>query len=374
MNDNQAQPQGAGTSSRFAWTLALSIIRPAAAGMAAWSLYTVARHYDVPWQLAAFASAVFDGIAIACAYQASEAVRAGRSAAAPIAATLGMASTSVYLNIVHARLTGGGRPAEVLYATPIIGLLAVSALAWTADRAAARAARGETPMRLPAYGLLGWALAREQATDALRARAVAHVTGATATPAVEPARRPRTAHAAVAEHLAALDPIEAIRITADTHPQLGPGDLAQLLASYGVTVDALHVALVLGRATAPSVRLDRIPTPAAPPVPSGQPAALTKTVMRGEATPDMPQVSGLPLSEAIPAIHRRLTDDASPRAVVKCLALQGMATDTAYVRTALSRARARAVDEAAEEDARRAKAAATTTAEAEPAPGTGGYL
>jgi hypothetical protein len=88
----------------------------------------------------------------------------------------------------------------------------------------------------------------------------------------------------------------------------------------------------------------------------------------------MPQVSGLPLSEAIPAIHRRLTDDASPRAVVKCLALQGMATDTAYVRTALSRARARAVDEAAEEDARRAKAAATTTAEAEPAPGTGGYL
>jgi hypothetical protein len=365
-------PEGSAPPSRFTWRLAMAIIRPAAAGTAAWSLYAVARHYGVPWQLALFASIVYDGIAMGCLYQATEAVRAGRSAAAPIVATLGMASVSVYLNLVHARLIAGGRPAEVLFATPIVGLLVLSALAWAGDLATARAMRGETPMRLPAFGLLGWALAREQATDALKARAVAHVTGTEAAPAAEPARRPRTAHAAVAAHLAELDPIEAIRITADTHPQLNPGDLAQLLASYGVTVDALHVALVLGRAAAPSVRLDRMPAPDPTPLPNGQPAALTKTVMRGEATPDMPQVSGLPLSEAIPAIHRRLTDDASPRAVVQHLALQGRATDTAYVRTALSRARARAVQEAAEEDARRAKAA--IPAQDEPEPGTGGYL
>ena len=360
-------PDGSAPPSRFAWRLALAIIRPAAAGMAAWSLYTVARHYDVPWQLAAFASAVFDGIAIACAYQASEAVRAGRSAALPILATIGMTGTSVYLNVVHARLTGGGRPAEVLYATPIIGLLAVSALAWTAERATARAARGETPMRLPAFGLLGWALAREQATEALKARAVAHVTGAP-TLEVAPARRARTAHAAVAEHLAGLDPDDAIRITADTHPRLNSADVAQLLASYGITVSALHVALVLGR-TGANIRLDRIPAPGPEPVTGSQPAALTKTLMRGDTTPDTPQVSDLPLSEAIVNIHRHLTDDASPRAVVQHLALQGRATDTAYVRTTLSRARNRAAVEAAEEAVRRS--VATTS---EPAPGTGGYL
>ncbi len=358
--------------SRFTWRLAMAIIRPAAAGMAAWSLYAVARHYGVPWILAVFASLVYDGIAMACLYQVSEAVKAGRSAAVPILATVGQASASVYLNVVHARLTGGGRPAEVLFAAPIIGLLVVSSLSWTADRATARAARGEAPMRMPAFGLLGWALAREQATGALKARAVAHVTGIP-TPEAAPARRPRTAHAAVAEHLAGLDPDDAIRITADTHPQLDAADVAQLLASYGITVGALHVALVLGQAGA-SIRLDRVPAPGPAPVTSTQPAALTKTVMRSEATPDMPQVSGLPLSEAIPAIHRHLVDDVSAKAVVKCLALQDMATDTGYVRTALWRARNRAAAEAFEEDARRAQAVAQATAEAEPEPGTGGYL
>ncbi|MFE2912842.1 hypothetical protein [Kitasatospora indigofera] len=105
------------------------------------------------------------------------------------------------------------------------------------------------------------------------------------------------------------------------------------------------------------------------PGPAPQPAALAKTVMRGEAPADMPQVSGLPLSEAIPVIHRRLTDDVSAKAVVTCLALQGMATDTGYVRTALARARLRAHDEAFDEDARLAAAARTTERTA----GTGFY-
>lgn len=351
---------------------AMTIVRAAAAGMASWSLYVVARHYEVPPILAIGAGLVFDGVAYLCLRMATDAMRAARSAAAPIAATIAMASTSVYLNLVHARLTGGGRPAEVLYASPAVALLLVSVLSWAAERATARASRGESPMRLPAFGALGWALAREEAGRALKERAVAHVTGRNPAPdAPAAAHRPRTARAAVAEHLATLDPVDAIRTAADAHPQLDSADLAQLLAGYGITVDALQVALVLGRAATPSVRLDRIPAPDPAPLPrpTGQ-AELTKAgVMRGEAPADMPQVSGLPLSEAIPAIHRRLVDDVSAKEVARCLALQGMATDTGYVRTALSRARLRAHEEAAEEDARRAAAALA----AERSSGTGFY-
>jgi nucleotide-binding universal stress UspA family protein len=131
-----------------------------------------------------------------------------------------------------------------------------------------------------------------------------------------------------------MDPAEAIRITAASQPALAPADVAALLAGYGITVDALQVALVLGRTAAPSIRLDRIPDP------QPQPAALTKAnLMRGDTTPDTPQVGGMPKAEAIIELARHLGPGASPGDIVQELALQGMATDTAYVRTAMSRAK-----------------------------------
>lgn len=355
---------------RIAWHAAMTVVRPAAAAMAGWSLYVVARHYGVPWQLAAAAVAVFDGVALGALYQATEAVKAGRSAATAILATLGMASVSLLLNVQHARIIHGGLPAGLLFATPAVGLLVLSALSWGATRAEARAARGETPMRLPAFGLWGWLLAHNEAAAALQQQAVAHVTGNVPAPAVT-APRDRSARAAIRAHLAATDPVEAIELTAAANPTLSAVEIAALLVDCGVDVNALDVALVLGRAATPSVRLDRVPAPDPAPLPrsTGQAELAKAGVMRGEAPADMPQVSGLPLSEAIPAIHRRLTDDVSAKAVVKCLALQGMATDTGYVRTALSRARLRAHEEATEEDARLAAAART----AERSSGTGFY-
>lgn len=353
-------------TSRIAWWLAMAIIRPAAAGMAGWSLYTVARHYGVPWQLALFASVVFDGIAIACAYQASEAVRAARAATGPVVAALGLASVSVYLNLVHAKLIHGGVPAGLLFATPTIGLLAVSALSWSATRAVAREARGETPMRLPAFGLWGWMLARTEAADALKARAVAHVTSS-ASPAHQPAAaadRPRSSRAVLAEAIAAMDPVDAIEIASRSHPKLDHAGLAELLAAYGITVDALQVALVLGRAATPSVRLDRIPAPDPSPLPGreGQQPALG-AMMRGDTPTDMPLVSGLTKADAITVMAKHFGGlNTEPAAVVQALAWQGMATDTAYVRTTLSRARKA---EAAEE--------AKQQAEQERRYGNGGY-
>lgn len=348
--------------SAFGRRVALAIVRTAAACMAGWSLYVVARHYGVPWGLALAAGLVFDGVAYLALRMATDAMRAGRSAAAPITATLAMASVSVYLNLVHARFTGGGRPAEVLYASPAVALLLVSVLSWAAERAAARAERGEAPMRMPAYGILGWTLAREEAMATLKTRAVEHVTSG-ASPARQTASpRPRTAHAVLAEKFATMDPADAIEIAASSHPQLDPADLAQLLAAYGVTVDALEVALVLGQAATPSVTLDRVPSPG----PATGPAALTK----GLVTSGPAIASDTPISEAIVSIHRHLPGGADAKAVVQQLALHGKATDTAYVRTTLSRAKAKAMEEAAKEAARRAEAAAAPG----PKQGTGGYL
>jgi hypothetical protein len=353
-HNSPATPDNSSPSPRAAWRFAMAIVRPAAAGTAAWSLYTVARHYGVPWQLALVASLVYDGIAIGCLYQATEAVRAGRSAAAPIAATLGMASASVYLNLVHARLIHGGRPAEVLFASPILGLLALSALSWSADRATARAARGETPMRLPAYGVLGWAFARASAWESLKERAEVHVTsGASPThqPAA-PAVRSRAARDVLAERFAAMDPVEAIQIAADSHPHLDPAGIASLLGAYHVRVDALQVALVLGRAATPSVTLDRVqPDPA--PARAEQPAL--GATMHGDTTSDMPLVKGMTTSQAITTIAEHLGGlNADPKAIVQHLALQGRATDTGYVRTALWRARK--AEKAAAEEAEQQRA------------------
>jgi len=352
-----------------AWRSAMLIIRPAAAGMAAWSLYAVARHYGVPTLLAVLSSAVFDGIAIACAYLASEAIRAGRSAAAPIAAALGLAAVSVYLNVVHAELTGGGHPAEVLYATPTIGLIIVSVLSWSAARSAAREARGESPMRLPAYGMWGWLLARDEATAALKQRAITHVTSG-ASPAHQPASRRRTAHAVLIEKFAAMDPAEVITVAAESHPHLNHAELAELLGSYGTTVSALDVALILSLAATPTVTLDRVhPDPTALPQHGAKPAIGAR--MQPAAFANAPQVSDLTKADAIIAMAQHFGGlDTDAATIVQALALQGQGTDTAYVRHRLSLARK------AEQAA--AQAATTKAAEEKAAHerryGTGGII
>lgn len=351
---------------RIAWHIAMLIVRPAAAAMAGWSLYVVARHYGTPEALACFAVAVFDGVGLGCLYQATEAVKAGRSAALAILATLGMAGVSVSLNVQHAAIIHGGHTAEVMFSTPAVGLLILSALSWSATRAEARAARGESPMRLPAYGLWGWLLAPQQAAENLQDRARTHVTsGASAAhPVVSPAARPRTARAVLAERFAGMDPAEAIEITADSHPQLDPAGIAGLLAAYGVTVDALQVALVLGRAATPSVTLDRVqPEPAPLPGHAGGKPALGAQ-MRRDAWVNAPQVGGMTKADAIEKTARYLGGlNAEPAAVVQYLAWQGMATDTAYVRHRLSLARK--AEEKANEAAEKAAAAEAEKAAAQ---------
>ncbi|MGW6913730.1 hypothetical protein ACWGB8_07910 [Kitasatospora sp. NPDC054939] len=338
--------------------VAMALVRTAAACMAAWSLYVVARHYGVPHWLAVGAGLVFDGIAYLCLRSASDAIRAGRSAAPSVLAALGMAATSVYLNLVHADIANGGRPAEVLYASPAVGLLVVSALSWNADRAAARAARGEDAFRLPSFGFWGWLLAHEEATTAVRTRAVTHVTsGASVAHPPASALPARSAEDVIAEQFAEIGPTAAVQRVAAANPNATDAEIAEILATYRVNLTPEHVALLIERAV-PSVRLDRV---TAPPTVDEHPALdPARAMMRGDA----PQVGGLTVARAVTLMARHLGGlDADARTIVQQLALQGMATDAAYVRTALSRARK------AEEDANQEKKAAH-----ERRHGNGGYV
>lgn len=67
--------------------------------------------------------------------------------------------------------------------------------------------------------------------------------------AIEPPARPRNASATevLRARFAEMDPADAIRLAADARPDAHPAELAHVLGGYGVVVDAVAVALVLGQ-------------------------------------------------------------------------------------------------------------------------------
>ena len=295
--------------------LAMTIVSLAAALTAGWSLYAVARHYDAPKGIAGAAVAVFDGIAYMCLHLASEAAADGRSAFGARATAAFMAGVSIYLNHTHADLIHGGLPAFALFAVPTIGLLAVSEMSWAGPRARARAERGERPYRLPQFGGWAWALAPALASRAVKARAIAHIEGAPAPAAAEP--KSYSAQDVLRRRFAEMDPVDAIRIAHDAQPDMPPPELASLLVSYGLVVDPVQVALVLGQ----------------------QPPEYE---VRRDDAPAHQQVSGLPpvnLQGAVEEAASVLGPDAKAKDIVEHIARhRRLLVDEPYVRTALSRA------------------------------------
>jgi hypothetical protein len=116
---------------------------------------------------------------------------------------------------------------------------------------------------------------------------------------------------------AEMDPAEAIRIAHDAHPDMPPPELASLLVLYGVVVDAVQVALVLG-SRPPEHRVER-----------------------GDAA-DALQVGELPpvnLHDAVLEAASALGPDAKAREIAEHLARhRRLVVDEPYIRTALSRA------------------------------------
>ncbi|WP_269857933.1 hypothetical protein [Streptomyces sp. RPT161] len=309
---------------RNAWRLALTVVSVAAIATTGWSLYAVARHYQAPEVIAGAAVAVFDGIAYACLHLASEASAAGRSAFGARLTALFMASVSVYLNITHSNLIGGGIPAAVFFAVPTIGLLAVSEMSWAGPRAAKRAELGEQPYRLPAFGGWAWLLAPHRAGKAVKSRAVAHIEGAGQPSPKEASADRYSASERLREHFASMDPAEAIRIAHDAQPDMPPAELASLLIGYGVVVNAVQVALVLGTRP-PEVTVERGDA--------------------GDAHHDAPQVGGgapelpeITKSAAIRSAEAALGPDAPAVDIALWVRdRHGLDVEPNYVRTVLSR-------------------------------------
>lgn len=150
--------------------------------------------------------------------------------------------------------------------------------------------------------------------------ALAGMYGAPPPAAIEqpPARAGRaTATEVLRERFAEMDPADAIRLAHDARPDAPPVELAALLGTYGLPVDAVAVALVLGQRPA-------------------------EYEVHRPDTPTHHEVSALPavnLQGAVEEAASALGDSASPREIADHLeTTRRLVVDEPYIRTALSRA------------------------------------
>lgn len=140
----------------------------------------------------------------------------------------------------------------------------------------------------------------------------------TAAPATAPPTpRPVTATEALRRQFATMDPADAIRLAHDARPDAPPAELAVLLGTYGLTVDPVAVALVLGTRP-PEYEVHRPDAVDAPQVNALEPVTVEAAVVEA-ASALGPDASAREIAEHV-ARHRRLV------------------VTEPYVRTALSRA------------------------------------
>lgn len=138
-------------------------------------------------------------------------------------------------------------------------------------------------------------------------------------PSLTPAERPRTATATevLRERFAEMDPADAIQLAHDARPDAPPAELATLLGTYGVPVDAVAVALVLGQRP-PEYEVHRPDAADAPLVNALEPVTVEGAVVEAAST---------------------LGTDASAREIAEHVARhRRLVVTEPYVRTALSRA------------------------------------
>jgi hypothetical protein len=131
------------------------------------------------------------------------------------------------------------------------------------------------------------------------------------------APRPASATEVLRARFAEMDPADAIRLAHDARPDATPAELAALLVTYGLTVDAVAVAMVLGQRP-PEYEVHRPDAPAHQQVSALEPVNLQGAVEEAAAF---------------------LGADASPRQISEHIAQhRRLLVDEPYVRTALSRA------------------------------------
>lgn len=147
-----------------------------------------------------------------------------------------------------------------------------------------------------------------------------------AVPAIAPPSRPRPASATevLRERFSTMHPADAIRLAADARPDAPPAELAHVLGGYGVNVDPVAVALVLGHRP-DEYEVHRPDAPAHQQVSELEPVNLQGAVEEAAST---------------------LGAAASPREIAEHIARhRRLIVDEPYVRTALSRAAKKAEPE-----------------------------
>lgn len=150
--------------------------------------------------------------------------------------------------------------------------------------------------------------------------ALASMYGSAVAPAELPAPEQPSAASAkelLARKFADMGPAETIRVAHDAHPDVPPAELAELLAEYGVKVDAVLVALVLGQRR-PEYTVDR-------------PDAAVAAQLR-----ELPAVG---VQGAVEEAATALGEDASAREIAEYLEQnRRLVVPENHIRTALSRA------------------------------------
>lgn len=143
------------------------------------------------------------------------------------------------------------------------------------------------------------------------------------------AGRSHSAQDVLRRKFAEMDPTEVIRIAADAHPDMPPGELAELITLHGVPVAAVQVALVLGTRP-PEYEVHRPEAPAHQQVSELEPVTLEAAVVEAASI---------------------LGEDAKAREIAEHVARhRRLVVTEPYVRTALSRnaARQQSTDSGAE--------------------------
>ena len=140
-----------------------------------------------------------------------------------------------------------------------------------------------------------------------------------ATPATQPPAQPRPVSATevLRARFADMDPADAIRLAHDARPDAPPAEVAHLLGTYGVPVDAVAVALVLGQ----------------------QPPEYTVERPDADVAHQLSELPALNLQGAVEEAATALGEAASPRQIAEHLERnRRLVVPENHIRTALSRA------------------------------------
>ncbi|MFJ2162387.1 hypothetical protein [Streptomyces sp. NPDC087856] len=136
-------------------------------------------------------------------------------------------------------------------------------------------------------------------------------------PVVAPVPRAASATDAVRQHFAGMDPVDVVRLAADARPDADVVELADIISHYGVTLDPVAVAVILGQ----------------------KPAEYIVDRPDAGVAPQVRELAALSPQAAVEEAATTLGPDATPREIAEHLkATRRLVLPENHIRSALSRA------------------------------------